>query len=647
MDNVDGVRMEERNMYQSILDEATAQITIIDTETYQILYANRAALEATKDMPGTYIGSVCYEFIQHSNTPCPHCMIANAKHSGYDSREVEFGNRTYNQLYKMISWNGKRALMEYTEDITEQKQNMIYAEERRNSLNNILTNIPTGIVVYQYDGTGISVEVINPAMCKMLGISPEEAENVTLHQIMDKTIQEDRHIVTEAAEKLKQPDIEFQFEYRSRTEDLEFIWLSAHAHTVKHPTGAVNIYVSYSDITEKKKLDQVKLELDIAQKASQAKSEFLTRMSHDIRTPMNAIINMTRFAREDYLNNRQPDVLDDLGKVENTSNYLLGLINDILDVSRIESGKLELNPVVYDYEEFASYISCMIKPLCEKKNIQFTWDRTNPIRPIYVDKVRFNQLMFNLLSNAVKYTPEGGRVALIENNSVVTDQWLCGNFSVVDTGCGMSKKFQKKMFEPFAREQSGDEVQGTGLGLTIVKRIIDVMGGTLEVESQKGIGSTFTVSVKLPYATKEQIEEANRQKRMVEMVTKIAGKCILIAEDHPLNMKIIVRLLSQKGIKVVQAINGQEVVEIFKKSIPGTIDAILMDLRMPLINGIEATELIRSSQHPDAAKIPIIAMTANAFEEDRIRLKEAGMTDYLTKPIEPDVLYKVLVEHIS
>lgn len=396
---------------------------------------------------------------------------------------------------------------------------------------------------------------------------------------------------------------------------------------------------------EEKQLAAIETALQEAKHANAAKSEFLSRMSHDIRTPMNAIINMTRFAREDY--KKGGAVLDDLDKVEMTSTYLLGLINDILDVSRIESGKMELHPVVYSYNEFANYISCMINPLCEKKNLTFKWNRTRSSRPIYIDKIRFNQMVFNLLSNAVKYTPDGGTITLREHDIIKTDRYIETSFSISDTGCGMSQEFQSQMFNPFARAAGTDEIQGTGLGLTIVHKIVQLMDGTLDVVSAPGKGSTFTVRLKIPFATDQQIERHHREEDEDCRGKSLDGKRVLVAEDQKLNQIIIVRLLEAKGMTVMQTSNGQEVIDAFEHSQPGSIDAILMDVRMPVHDGLYATRQIRKSAHPDAATVPIIAMTANAFEEDRKKSRDAGMTDYLVKPINLDRLYGTLEKNIS
>ena len=413
------------------------------------------------------------------------------------------------------------------------------------------------------------------------------------------------------------------------------------------------ILSTVQDVTQlyEKEQEQVAIIQDAlkqAEQANQAKSEFLSRMSHDIRTPMNAIINITKFARDDFHKNDVNALEDDFDKVENTSLFLLGLINDILDVSRIESGKLELQPSVYSYDEFANYLESMTIPLCEQKQITFSWNRASNARALFVDKVRFNQVIFNLLSNAVKFTPPYGFVSLLESDIEITDEAITETFSVIDTGIGMTEEFQESMFEPFSRDMGTNTIQGTGLGLTIVKKIVDLMGGTINVTSEVGKGSTFSVRLRMPFASKEQIKEHSRGVSAgTDEICSLSGKKILVAEDHELNMVIVTRLLESYNMIVMKAADGEQVVEEFKNSDENSIAAILMDVRMPKKDGIRATKEIRNLSRKDAGTIPIIAMTANAFEEDRKLSREAGMTAFLTKPVEPQRLYATLVEQMK
>lgn len=394
------------------------------------------------------------------------------------------------------------------------------------------------------------------------------------------------------------------------------------------------------DVTENILLEKKNIELA---KESNEKTKFLSNMSHDIRTPMNAIINLTRMARDDYNGIGKGDVLEDLDKLESASDFLLGLINDILDMSRIESGKMTLNPEVYTYREFLNYIECIFAPLCEKRNINFIWEKGSTDVCLYVDKVRFNQLFFNLISNAVKYTEDGGNVGFKVYNNKIHDGKLTCSFKISDTGRGISEEFQKKMFLPFEREEdSSRKVEGTGLGLAIVKNIVELINGEMSYESKKGVGTIFDIKLTLDIATDEQLRKYEINNKLTSDSSSLTNKRILVVQDNIMNIIIIKNILEKQHIDIIEASNGEEAVEIFKNCDEDSIDAILMDIRMPVMDGLKATVHIRNSEKSDGKNIPILAMTANAFEEDRKSSREAGMTDYLTKPVNPALLIRTL-----
>ena len=394
---------------------------------------------------------------------------------------------------------------------------------------------------------------------------------------------------------------------------------------------------------ETAKQEQLTAALAAAERANHAKSDFLSRMSHDIRTPMNAIIGMTEIAM-DRTDNPE-ETVDCLHKIDSSSHFLLGLINDILDVSKIESGALSLSPEPYLLTEFQEQINMMIRPLCEQKRLSFelvTEIRENSC--ILVDKVRFNQIFFNLLSNAVKYTPSGGTVVLSVEHLWETDHKIGQRICVRDTGIGISKEFQAHMFEVFtqADDRHIKETAGTGLGLSIVKSLVELMGGTITVHSELGVGSEFCVELEVETAQPPRKEQQIPLARQADL----ANAHVLLCEDHPVNAQIAVRLLEKVGIHAVLAENGLQGVTLFAQSEPGGFDAILMDIRMPELDGLEATRRIRAMDRPDAATVPIIAMTANAFDDDRHQSLAAGMNDHLSKPIEPQRLYEVLMRYI-
>ena len=392
--------------------------------------------------------------------------------------------------------------------------------------------------------------------------------------------------------------------------------------------------VLYEEILEKNK------ELEIiskkAESAAQAKTEFLSRMSHDIRTPMNAIIGLTHLAEEET---DLQVVKEYLRNIETSSDFLLGLINDILDMSKIENGDLTLKESVYSKEEFINSINTVIKPLMDKRGIHFVFHMGANTTAIRVDKLRYNQIFFNLLSNAAKFTPKGGTVEFTSEEIPSPDERIGIRFHVKDTGIGMSPEFLPHIYDPFSQERSqmGDSVKGTGLGLPIVKSLVDIMGGKIAVQSELGKGTEFTVDMFVPLA------DAEPEDTVKDIVYEnLQDARILLVEDNDINIYVATLILEKAGCIVDVAKDGKEAVEQFDSSAEHYYQAILMDVRMPIMNGIEASMTIRKLNRADAAEVPIIAMTADAFEEERKKTIEAGMNHHLSKPINPKLLYQVL-----
>lgn len=378
-----------------------------------------------------------------------------------------------------------------------------------------------------------------------------------------------------------------------------------------------------------------------AESAAHAKSEFLSRMSHDIRTPMNAIIGLTHLAQEEE---DLQVVREYLHNIDTSSDFLLGLINDILDMSKIENGELTLKEDAYTREEFMNSINTVIKPLMDKREIQFVFRMEKNVECIRVDRLRYNQIFFNLLSNAAKFTPKGGTVEFTTEGLPVRDDKVGIRFHIKDNGIGMSPEFLPHLYDPFSQERvkGGEDVKGTGLGLPIVKSLVDIMGGTISVQSELGKGTEFIVELYVPVA------EAETEKPVSEIGTEnLKDARILLVEDNDINIYVAQLILEKAGCLVEIAKDGKEAVEHFKESGINYYHAILMDVRMPIMNGIDATKAIRALNREDAATIPIIAMTADAFDEERKKTLEAGMNYHLSKPINPRLLYKILSEFLK
>jgi len=402
------------------------------------------------------------------------------------------------------------------------------------------------------------------------------------------------------------------------------------------------------DITEQKlvedklnaRLEEAKRQAEIANKA---KSKFLFSMSHDIRTPMNAIIGFTTLL-ENHLDDEEK-IKDYIDKIRSSSSFLLSLINNVLEVARIESGKVSLNETLSKVGDISTELRAVFYERMKQKNIDFIINFDFKTKFIYVDKVKLNEIFLNLISNAYKYTKSGGTVSLLIKELPCDKEGFCKmQTTISDTGIGMSKDFLPHLFEDFSREKTFTEgkIEGTGLGMPIVKNLVNLMNGTIEVESELGKGTKFTIVLTHKIATPQEIE--SKQKENEKIDTNIfLNKRILLAEDNDLNSEIAIELLSSLGFKVDRAVDGIDCVKTFKKTERKYYDLILMDIQMPNMNGYEATKEIRNFYNQEKANIPIIAMTANAFEEDKKEAFDAGMNGHIAKPIN----IKELVKEIS
>ena len=375
--------------------------------------------------------------------------------------------------------------------------------------------------------------------------------------------------------------------------------------------------------------------LQSAERASKAKTDFLSNMSHDIRTPMNAIIGITTLMKNEL---HQPEKLaEHLGKLETSGQLLLGIINNILDMSRIESGKTTLNVEKMNLPQQVSQLDSIIRQQAGQRRQTFTVNTHLQHENVLADPNRLNQVLMNILSNAVKYTPKGGHIRLEVEELPRNEHFARYRFVVQDDGIGMSEEFQKTLFDPFTREEKSgtNKVQGTGLGMAITKSIVDLMGGTIHVESTPGKGTRFEVVLEFPIdAEADTVQEAQVLPEEEETASPLSGMKFLCAEDNAINAEILEMLLESKGAHCKIYPNGQEIVDAFASVKPGEYDMILMDIQMPVMDGLEATRRIRNGENPLGRIIPILAMTANAFLEDMQKSKEAGMDVHLSKPVD-------------
>ena len=382
-----------------------------------------------------------------------------------------------------------------------------------------------------------------------------------------------------------------------------------------------------------------------AEAANEAKTEFLQRMSHDIRTPINGICGMINVA-DHYADNMEKQT-ECRAKIKKTSHLLLELINEVLDMSKLESDEVVLEDIPFNLNSIFEEILGVIEHMAAEQNIRIIWEEKEVTHwNLIGSPVHVKRILMNILSNAVKYNKENGYVYIgcreipSKQTAMTTLEFVCR-----DTGIGMTEAFQKRIFEPFAQEHAGSRTKfaGTGLGMPITKKLVEKMGGTISFESKEGTGTTFVI--RIPFQIDADMKDRNETEEKTE--TSIQGLHVLLTEDNELNMEIAEFVLQNEGAVVTKAWNGQKAVDIFRKNRPGEFDVILMDIMMPVMNGYEAAKMIRSLDREDAKVIPIIAMTANAFTEDKMRAKEAGMDEHIAKPVDGKLLVKVINELVK
>ena len=427
--------------------------------------------------------------------------------------------------------------------------------------------------------------------------------------------------------------------YRIRCKDGTYKYIEDRGQKVVKEDGTIehwNLMLDKNDFMHKS------IELESEKKANQSKSDFLSRMSHDMRTPLNGIIGLLQIAEKHF--DDKELVLECHKKMHVAANYLLSLINDVLQMSKIEDGNVPLTKDIIDFSELTKDILVIIEQRAKERGIKMQFNAKKDIRYpfVYGSPVHLRQIFFNIYGNCIKYNHIGGSIVTTSDYTETDDGVVMYEWTITDTGIGMSKEYKEHIFEPFSQERQyiGSAHHGIGLGMSIVKGLIEKMGGSIEVESEEGVGSTFII--KIPFKIASTPDKVNKQTSEL----KIDGLNLLLVEDNELNAEIAETLLSDEGAAVTVAKDGSQAVNIFKEKPEGSFDAILMDIMMPVMDGLTATKKIRTLDHPDAKKIPIIAMTANAFKEDKEKCLAAGMNAHLAKPIEIENVKKVLCEQI-
>jgi signal transduction histidine kinase/ABC-type uncharacterized transport system substrate-binding protein/ActR/RegA family two-component response regulator len=450
----------------------------------------------------------------------------------------------------------------------------------------------------------------------------------------------------------QQGNTHWEFEILYAFTPTDKTWVNVVLDILENPTtGQIEAYLSLLDIQKQKQTEfQYKVHLEAAltkaEKASMAKGNFLSMMSHEIRTPMNVIIGFTDLALDEC---REDAIAEYLKKIKFSSGLLLGLINDILDMSKLESRKLDLNCETVQAKEFISRLVELIKPQFQVKNINFVVTaRGDKQKYLQLDKLRCQQIFMNIFSNAAKFTQNNGRVEMLIDTKKNSADKVLVTIKAKDNGIGMSREFLKKIFQPFEQENDArvSKYAGTGLGMAITKKLVELMEGSITVKSEKNIGTEFTIILPLTIGKAEDVKDESHLASAFD-TGKLAGVHVLVAEDQPINVEIVKKLLEKQNMFVEVSRDGEECLKKFKAKPPDYYGAILMDIRMPVMDGLEATRLIRTLNRKDAKTIPIIAMTANAFVSDQAETKAAGMNAHLAKPLDPQQMYQVLAKFID
>lgn len=530
--------------------------------------------------------------------------------------------------------------------LTKKDKEILYRDELFSTLSNNVEDI-----FLMIDAKTSKVEYISPNVEELVGIPEEKIRaNVTELEHLPRG-KDTRKVLDQLEYILPDQQNEWNREYvHQKTGEIRWFRVVALCRIIRDEKKYILVI---SDRTKEKNANMALEDaVKIAQKANMAKSAFLSNISHDIRTPMNAILGFTTLADDNVGDDEK--VKDYLAKIKTSGKHLLSLINDVLDMSRIESGKFQLDETDADLVEMLNDVKNIVSGQIEEKQIKLHMDSSEIIdKNVFCDEIRLSQVIMNLLSNAIKFTPEGGEV-FVKMKQLPCEKEGKGLYRlrVKDTGIGMSQEFAERVFFPFERERNTtvSKIQGTGLGMSITKNIIDMMGGTIEVISEQGKGTEFVINLELTLQqiTKKHADEGEEAvygdfgSSSNETVCnpsdnnikeQFMGKKLLLVEDNELNMEIAVEFLSVYGFDIDTATDGEEALKKVEESLPEAYDLILMDIQMPKLDGYEATRRIRALEEPLLSKIPIIAMTANAFSEDRKKAEECGMNGFISKPI--------------
>ena len=598
-------------------------------------------------------GSVRYQFIVNSGQKNERRVLAESK-----SLSGRYGGTviitTFVEITHVVSLEKEKGILEDKNTSLADKNTFLATEnaELQCARDAVYTMMSAGsyFCTYAEDGESLVSIKFSDALRKLYGYSGKEDAPDTWDMWLKGAHPDDRKYVADqylAALRDRTGNTKYSVTYRAVQKDGTIRWFRAAGYVIRREDGTAEFcYGLITDIDEQKKAsDMVEKALEEAKRANAAKTSFLARMSHDIRTPMNGIMGLI-----DINEKHADDVAftsQNRRKAKVAANHLLSLINDVLQLSKLDDSNIELSEAPFDMTSLLDDIFTITEMRAQENGITITRKRTDSVQEypyLWGSPLHVRQIYINLMGNSIKYNKKNGSIVCSTSAERIDEDHVLFRMIVKDTGIGISEEFLPHLFEPFAmeREDMTGRSEGTGLGLSIVKQLVEKMGGSIQVESKVNEGSCFTVDIPFRIASEDEVIKAKEP----EEPGDIKGKHILLVEDNELNMDISEIILTDAGAAVTKAVNGQQAVDLFQENRPGTFDVILMDIMMPVMNGYEATRCIRSLKRSDAKKIPIIAITANAFSEDIGECLAAGMDAHIAKPIDISVLKNTMLKYL-
>lgn len=559
------------------------------------------------------------------------------------------------RLQKLKDNEAAKQSLEKEKVVLENRNTLLANEnvELQRARDAVYTMVKAGsyLCTYAEDGETLLSIKFSDALRNLYGYSDEKDAPNTWDMWLRGAHPEDREQIKNsflAALKDRTGKTDYSVTYRAVKKDGTIRWYRANGHVIRRKDGTAEyFYGLIADVDEQKKAsDMLEKALEQARLANEAKTSFLARMSHDIRTPMNGIMGLIE------INEKHADDIAfttrNRKKAKVAADHLLSLINDVLQLSKLENSEIELSETPFNMPALLDDIFTITEMRAKDNGITIKRNKDSSVEKysyLWGSPLHVRQICINLLGNSIKYNKKNGNIFTSSYAEKIDQDHVRFKLVIKDTGIGISKEFQQHLFDPFAREheEMTGKYEGTGLGLSIVRQLIDKMNGTIQVESEVDKGSCFTVEIPFRLANEEDVIKEEEP----EKTGKIEGKHILLVEDNELNMDISEILLTDAGADITKAVNGQQAVDIFMENEPGTFDAILMDIMMPVMNGYEAARHIRSLERTDAKEIPIIAMTANAFAEDVEKAKQMGMNDHLAKPLDVQKMLTVIAKYIG